>query len=523
MSNRHRRRGRGAEDRLALRLALKRLEHYGPVIAGRPDHPNAPFILTSLLSGIIPEGKRFMNRTINYLIVCLALLLVCGTAGPLRAQTSGQSGYIGVFYYSTPPSPCPANLSVLCAANNTVNNANGGLQDGPVFIFVNTSDTPITNAVLTVVGVDSYNVGTIPANSSVSVIPGVSDDGQNHGSSNFFTVTGSVYDTSDDGPDDATTQFKFTGQQGGTQIQSIDVCGAIPAPIFTPACTAAPANDGTLTTINFLGGPDDGPCNNCFGPAIVAYLGSAASASTPSITTTSIPNGTVLTASSQTLTAAGGKAPYTWTVAGGSLPPGMGLSSAGVLSGTPTNAGVYTFSLKVTDAAGAFAVETVTLTVAAQPVTVTTPSPLPSGMVTVQYPQQVLTASGGNPPYTFTVPANPLPAGLSLSPGGAIFGTPTVTGTFTFTLTATDATGQAGNASLSITIRPFSADLIMSAGSLSFALAAGAATLPLSETVQVESTDVTKILSLFDDGHAGGILAERVCRRHDSGSVSPPA
>ena len=81
---------------------------------------------------------------------------------------------------------------------------------------------------------------------------------------------------------------------------------------------------------------------------------------------------------------------------------------------------------EVTDAAGNSVVETLTLTIAAQSVTITTPSPLPSGMATVQYPQQVLSASGGNPPYTFSVPANSLPAGLTLDAStGAITGTPT--------------------------------------------------------------------------------------------------
>jgi uncharacterized protein (TIGR03437 family) len=217
----------------------------------------------------------------------------------------------------------------------------------------------------------------------------------------------------------------------------------------------------------------------------------------PSITTTSLSNATASVASSQNLIATGGAPPYTFSLMGGSLPPGLGLSSTGTLSGTPTGAGSYTFTVQVKDSAGISAVGTFTLTVAAQSVTVTTPSPLPSGMVTVQYPQQVLTASGGNPPYTFTVPANALPPGLTLTPGGAISGTPTATGTFTFTLTATDSSNpaQTGTASISLTIRPFSPDLITSSGSLSFALAAGATTLPLSQTVQVESTDVTKTLS----------------------------
>ena len=238
----------------------------------------------------------------------------------------------------------------------------------------------------------------------------------------------------------------------------------------------------------------------CFDAGTVAtgtFTAFSQNPSAPSITTTSLPNATVLTAVSQTLTASGGMPPYTWILVGGSLPAGIGLSSTGTIAGIPTTGGSYTFTVKVTDMAGASAVATLSLNVAAPAVTITTASPLPSGMVNVQYPIQVLSASGGNAPYTFTVAANSLPAGLTLSPGGAISGTPTVTGTFQLAVTVSDSSfpAQTGGATLAITIRPFSADLITSAGSLSFALAAGAVALPPSDTVQVESTDVTKSLS----------------------------
>ncbi len=55
------------------------------------------------------------------------------------------------------------------------------------------------------------------------------------------------------------------------------------------------------------------------------------------------PAGLVSTAYTDTLTATGGTTPYTWSVNAGSLPPGITLTSAGVLTGTPTAAGSYTF------------------------------------------------------------------------------------------------------------------------------------------------------------------------------------
>lgn len=67
------------------------------------------------------------------------------------------------------------------------------------------------------------------------------------------------------------------------------------------------------------------------------------------VTTTTLPSGTVGTAYSQTLAATGGVSPYTWAVTVGSVPAGLSLSSAGVLSGTPTTAGTSAFTVQATD------------------------------------------------------------------------------------------------------------------------------------------------------------------------------
>ena len=79
------------------------------------------------------------------------------------------------------------------------------------------------------------------------------------------------------------------------------------------------------------------------------------------------------------------------------------------------------------------------------------PATLPGGTVGQGYSQNI-TASGGNPPYTFTVTAGALPVGLSLTSGGVLAGTPTLAATFGFTVTATDGTGCAGTQGYSVTI-----------------------------------------------------------------------
>ena len=84
-----------------------------------------------------------------------------------------------------------------------------------------------------------------------------------------------------------------------------------------------------------------------------------------SISTSSLPNGTMGTAYSQTLTATGGTSPYNWSINSGSLPAGLSLSSSGVISGTPTAAGGPTsVTFKVTDANNLTATQSLSITTA---------------------------------------------------------------------------------------------------------------------------------------------------------------
>lgn len=73
------------------------------------------------------------------------------------------------------------------------------------------------------------------------------------------------------------------------------------------------------------------------------------------ITTTSLPAASLNHTYTQQLTAAGGTAPYVWSVASGSLPAGITLSSSGVLVGVPTQQGAFSFTIQVMDSATATA------------------------------------------------------------------------------------------------------------------------------------------------------------------------
>jgi hypothetical protein len=83
----------------------------------------------------------------------------------------------------------------------------------------------------------------------------------------------------------------------------------------------------------------------------------------PSVSTTTLPAGTVSTPYSATLVASGGTAPYTWSVTTGTLPAGLTLSAAGAISGTPTAAGTSTFTVTVSDSSSPVLTATQTLVI----------------------------------------------------------------------------------------------------------------------------------------------------------------
>ena len=215
----------------------------------------------------------------------------------------------------------------------------------------------------------------------------------------------------------------------------------------------------TVGTANFLvRAVDSGnPAQTVDQPLSIAIV------PTLSITTTSpLQGGMAGVAYSQTLTATGGTAPYSWAVTVGDLPGGLSLAaSTGVISGTASVIGTFNFTIQVSDS-GASLPPSVAFTLVIDPVPVVIPpltisnsGTLTPGTLGMEYSQS-LNATGGILPYTWSLIGGAIPAGLTLAPGGVLNGTPTVAGTFSFAVRVTDSSGaaQTDTRSLSLTIVP---------------------------------------------------------------------
>lgn len=216
-------------------------------------------------------------------------------------------------------------------------------------------------------------------------------------------------------------------------------------------------------------------------------------------------NAVVGTSYTINLAATGGRAPYSWSVTG-ALPPGLTLGTGtGVVSGKPTTAGVYTFTVSVQDPDSRK--DSVALTVLVlDPVTVTTTS-LSSWTANQPGYNQAVLGSGGLGNLSWAVTAGSLPAGLSLNAAtGQISGTPTTGGTYPFTLQATDTSVPAltGQKQLSISIKqPVFAlsnsvpDAVIGSGYLA-TLSATSGTLPYTWTVSTGLATLSNLGLLLD-------------------------
>jgi hypothetical protein len=196
------------------------------------------------------------------------------------------------------------------------------------------------------------------------------------------------------------------------------------------------------------------------GPGVVASSQadkSAGGISTLQISTPTLQNAVVGTAYATQFSASGGKAPYAWSIASGSLPTGVALNAAtGAIAGMPTVTGSFKSLVQVTDSSSPalFAVQSLTLSVvnssspSAAPQITT--SSLPNATAGTAY-SEALTVSGGTAPYIWS--ATGLPAGISvISSSGVLSGTPTTAGDASVTIRLTDSSSTPQTTSVTLSL-----------------------------------------------------------------------
>ena len=228
---------------------------------------------------------------------------------------------------------------------------------------------------------------------------------------------------------------------GGTGTLTFGVSGTPPAALFPDGeLSGFPLGDGTYM----------------FTVIATDAVGATASRTyvvnpTVAITPTSLPNWTLnRTGYSQTLTATG-TGTVNFSEGGGVLPPGLTLTTSGVLSGTPSATGSFAFTINAGDSIGEGAAVSYTVTI--NPQVMITTTTLAGGVQNQSY-SQTLSATGGTGSKTFGVTSGTLPPGLTLSTGGVVSGTPTSTGTYDFTVTASDSVQATAAQSYTLTIIP---------------------------------------------------------------------
>ena len=358
-------------------------------------------------------GTRAYTVTINPAIVVGPATLSGGTVGTPYIQTVTATGGTGSYTFSV-TGTLPAGL--------TLNATTGALSGTPTTAVTRTFTIRATDG-NAAIGSRAY---TVTIGAAIVVNPATLPGG----------TVGSAYS-------------RTVSATGGTGTKTFSVsAGVLPAGlslnpstgVLSGTPTAAGLSSFTIRATDSIG---------AFGTRNYTVTINAGITVNP----TSLPNGTSGSPYSRTISATGGTGTFTYSVSVGSLGGGFTLNaSTGVISGTPTTAGVRNFTIRATDGNGTFGSRAYSIVI--NTAVAVSPATLANGTVGTAYSRTV-SATGGSGSYTFTVSVGTLPAGLTLNAtSGVISGTPTTAATSAFTIRATDSNGAFGSRNYSVTIAP---------------------------------------------------------------------
>jgi streptogramin lyase len=328
--------------------------------------------------------------------------------------------------------------------DSTIDNSDG-ITTGPdgALWFDDSGDGSIGR--ITTAGVVTSNTGTgIDLPNSITTGPDGALWFTNDGNNSIGSIRPPVALTlsgTPPSPVDTNSSYDYPLSVTGSPSPATTVTsGSLPPGLSLSAAgviTGSPTTAGTYTaTVTATNGvePDD---TDTF--TIVVY------GVPPSISGTPPTDVSPGTAYSFAFSLAGTPSPTT-TVTSGSLPPGLSLSEAGVITGSPTTAGTYTVTATATNGISPDASDTFTIAVLGAP----TISGAPTSPVDAGEPYSFEFTLSGAPSPTTTVSSGALPPGLGLSPDGVITGTPITAGTYSATVDASN--GIAPDATINVVI-----------------------------------------------------------------------
>lgn len=421
-------------------------------------------------------------RSYRYLAAASAIAVFLGAPSALWAQTAPDLGAAAPFVVlGANPLPIPGTVTCTDAPpvgpgigigpGSVGTTFAGGITNAPPCTIVGPIVAPVgggvTGAFTNALGqIDIQNpvcTGVIPLASAV-LAPGVycSDAGTTLGAGVIITLLGNASDVwifrvGTLGPGALTLTGARVNLAGGAlacnvywKTSAATTLTAVPSFVGTVLSGAGITATGTTWVGRAMARTDVTMTEPSMTFAGCAPGGQPPGCPALSLLPAVLPNGSVGVAYPQTSfsLAGGAVGAQVFSVLPGTLPPGLTLSSGGVLSGTPTTARPDTFTIRGADANGCFALRTYTVVItdgapppAGCPVITLSPTTLPDAAVGVAYSQQI-TAVGALTAVTFTRTAGDLlPAGLTLSSSGLISGTPTSPLSMTFTIRGTDANG----------------------------------------------------------------------------------
>ena len=429
---------------------------------------NRPYSASVSGSGGVPPYTWSVSPALpNDLILDAATGAITGTP-----TTQGTTSH--TFTVSTPPQTVEQTLSLTIKPPLSVTTTS--LPDGSIGAVYNQPVQTIGG-----IGALTFNIvlpgtGTLPQTLSLNSTTGIISGTPTAPAGTFpFTVSvadaGGQQDTqalslriNPSSPPQITTTSLPGGTVGQAYIQRVQASGGIGTLAWSVSAGSLPVglllepsgpSGGTIS-----GTPSDGGPSN-FTVRVTDSLGQTDTQNlsitvTPfSITTTSLPHGSIGQAYSQPVQTIGGTPPLTFSIIPpGTVPPGLSLNSTtGVISGVPVvPAGTSSFTVRAADSAGRNDTQALSITIdLLNPPNITTIT-LPTGTFGQAY-SQTLHADGGIGALTWNIVAGALPPGLNLIPStGVISGTPTAPGVSSFTVRVVDTRGQTDTQEVSISI-----------------------------------------------------------------------